>query len=101
MKEATVTLSYESFQEIKNKADLYDAIKQSNIARADKDTTFHDAICTSIEKANDSKLLEHKQYYIAQGILAICDHYEMDLIAEYGELDEGEAPVTKQPVKSN
>ncbi|MNW41814.1 hypothetical protein D3C74_189680 [compost metagenome] len=101
MKDATVTLSYESFQEIKKKANMYDVTKQSNLAREDRQVQFIDSICQSLEKANDSRLLEHKQYYIAQGIRAICEHYYMDLKTEYGELDEGQDPKAEQPVKSN
>lgn len=92
MKDATVTLSYEDFQEIKRKADLHDSTKESNLAREERQVKFIESICQAIEKANDCKLLEHKQYYIAQGIRSICEHYDMDLLAEYGELDEGQDP---------
>ncbi|TYA10975.1 hypothetical protein FRY98_24730 [Paenibacillus faecis] len=100
MKDATVTLSYESFQEIKRKADLYDATKVSNLAREERQIKFIESLCHTIEKANDSKSLEHKQFYIARGIREICENYGMDLLENYGELDEGQDPEAEKPVIS-
>ncbi|MEK5477519.1 hypothetical protein NYE70_11300 [Paenibacillus sp. FSL R5-0407] len=100
MKSATVTLSYEDFEEIKKKAHLYEVTKESNQAREERQVKFIETLCQAIEKANDSKSPEHKQHYISQGIRKICEHYGIDL-AEYGELDEGHDPEAEKPVKSN
>ncbi|WP_028562295.1 hypothetical protein [Paenibacillus pinihumi] len=93
MKNATVTIDYTSFQSIKEKADKYDIAKLTREVANAKEREFVDKICNCIEKANDCKAAEQKQYYIALGIRAICEHYDMDLKIEYGELDEGKSPV--------
>ncbi|MGN4127999.1 hypothetical protein ACMGD3_23795 [Lysinibacillus sphaericus] len=53
-------------------------------------------ICNCLENANEQKASENKQYFIAEGIRAICDHFDMDLKIEYGELDKGKAPEKKK-----
>lgn len=92
MKNATVTIDYASFQDIKTKADMYDKAKREQKETGAKEEKFVNVICDCIEKANDCKTAEQKQYYIALGVRAICEHYEMDMATEYGELDEGQAP---------
>ncbi|AZS16459.1 hypothetical protein [Paenibacillus lutimineralis] len=101
MNNATVTIDYESFQSIKVKADKYDKAKREQLEASKKHEQFVESLCTSLEKANECETPEQKQYYIALGIRAICEHYGMDLKTEYGDLDEGEVPETKQPVKTN
>lgn len=91
MKNATVTIDYESFQRLKEQADKYNQAKQNQTAATEKEHKFVERICNCIELANDAPVLEQKQHYIAQGIRAICEHYDMDLQVEYGELDEGQA----------
>lgn len=92
MKNATVTIDYASFQDIKTKADMHDKAKREQKEAGAKEEKFVNVICDRIEKANDCKTAEQKQYYIALGVRAICEHYEMDMVTEYGELDEGQAP---------
>lgn len=91
MKDATVTIGYESFQAIKTKADRYEKLASANEEAESKERSFIDQLCTCIEKANECRTAEQKQYYVALGIRAICEHYEYDLLAEYGELDAGQA----------
>ncbi|WP_018752193.1 hypothetical protein [Paenibacillus sanguinis] len=92
MKNATVTVDYESFQRLKDRADRYEAMKRNQAEEAKNERKFIECICDCIEKANDARTPENKQYHIAQGIRAICEHYDMDLLTEYAGLDEGEAP---------
>lgn len=89
---ATVTIDYDSFQSIKEKADKYDKEKQVFEKANEEERAFINRICNCIEKANECQTLEQKQYYIAQGIRAICEYWDMDLQDNYGELDEGQAP---------
>lgn len=92
MKNVTVTMNYADFEELKKKADKYAAVHKHYQNELEKQAEFSISICESIEKANDCTTLEHKQYYIAQGIKTICSFYETDMTSEYGELDEGQAP---------
>lgn len=89
---ATVTVDYATFQSIKEKADKLDKAKRDFEKANEEERAFVERICTCIEKANECQTLEHKQYYIAQGIRAICEHWDMDMQDNYGELDEGQAP---------
>ncbi|WP_337982822.1 hypothetical protein [Lysinibacillus sp. C5.1] len=92
MKNASVTINYESFQSIKEKADKYDeAIRKKEEILSENDE-FIDILCSCLEKANEQKVSANKQYFIAQGIKAICKRFDMDLKDEYGELDEGKEP---------
>jgi len=91
MKDATVTISYESFQAIKTKADKFDKLTSENEEAASKESSFIAKLSTCIEKANECQTAEHNQYHIALGIRAICEHYDYDLKAEYGELGVGQA----------
>jgi|GEM_PF-2339634 len=92
MKDATVTISYESFQDIKKNADKYEKLVQAKEDVLHKKNEFIETLCTCLEKANEQKTSVNKQYYIAEGIKAICSHFDMDLKVEYGEVDEGKAP---------
>ncbi|MBA9086521.1 hypothetical protein FHR92_002999 [Fontibacillus solani] len=91
MKDATVTIGYESFQTIRTKADKYDKLISAREDAASKERSFIDQLVTSIEKANECPTAEQKQYHIALGIRAICEYFDYDLKAEYGELDAGQA----------
>ncbi len=92
MKNASVTINYESFQSIKEKADKYDeAIREKEDILSENDE-FIEMLCGCLEKANEQKVSANKQYFIAQGIKAICKRFDMDLKDEYGELDEGKEP---------
>lgn len=92
MKNATVTIDYESFQEIKEKADRLESVLKKIDQNEKERNGFMERLMSCIENANGRKAAEQKQYYIAMGIRAICEHYEMDAATEYGELDEGQAP---------
>lgn len=92
MKNATVTINYESFQSIARKADKYDELVRTKEGILNKKDDFIDTLCTCLEKANEQKVSANKQYFIAEGIKAICRHFEMDLKVEFGDLDEGKAP---------
>lgn len=92
MKNATVTINYESFQSIMKKANKYDELVRTKEDVLNKNDRFIDVLCTCLEKANEQKVSSNKQYFIAEGIKAICDRFDMDLKVEYGELDEGKAP---------
>lgn len=92
MKNATVTINYESFQSIMKKADKYDESVRTKEDFLNKKDRFIDVLCTCLEKASEQKVSANKQYFIAEGIKAICDYFETDLESEYGELDEGTAP---------
>lgn len=92
MNNATVTINYESFQSIKDKAGRYDELERERKSISAEQEKFIDLICNCLENANEQKASENKQHFIAKGILAICDHFNMDLKVEYGELDEGKAP---------
>lgn len=85
-------MNYGDFEELKKKADKYTAVHQYYQNELTKQAEFVVSICEAIEKANDYTTLENKQYYIAQGIKAICNFYETDMTVEYGELDEGQVP---------
>lgn len=89
---ATVTINYESFQSIKDKADRYDRAIQESKDALDVHSKFLDAICDCVENANKQKTLKNKQYFIAKGIRAICENFEMDIEVEFAGLDEGKAP---------
>ncbi|WP_107949970.1 hypothetical protein [Lysinibacillus parviboronicapiens] len=92
MKNATVTINYESFQSIKKNADKYDELIRTKEDVLNKNHEFIETLCTCLEKANEQKVSANKQYFIAKGIQAICKHFNMTVEAEYGELDEGKAP---------
>ncbi|MBG9730821.1 hypothetical protein ABD87_15135 [Lysinibacillus sphaericus] len=92
MKNATVAINYESFQTLKDKADRYEKLDRENKKISDEQETFVELMCECLESANEQKTAENKQYFIAKGIQAICDRYDMDIKIEYGELDEGKAP---------
>ncbi|PIJ98110.1 hypothetical protein [Lysinibacillus sphaericus] len=92
MKNATVTINYESFQSIKDKADRYDKLISENKQISAEQDEFVETLCKCLDKANDQKLAVNKQYFIAQGIKAICSHLDTDVKVEYGDLDEGKAP---------
>lgn len=92
MKDATVTIGYESFQIIKNNADKYKELVHTNKDALKKIQEFNETLCGVIEKANEQKIAANKQFFIAEGIKAICQYYDMDLSTEFGELDEGEEP---------
>ncbi|MEK3726799.1 MULTISPECIES: hypothetical protein [unclassified Lysinibacillus] len=92
MKNATVTINYVSFQSIMEKADKYDELVRTKEDVLNKNDSFIDVLCTCLEKANEQKVSANKQYFIAEGIKAICDRFDFDLKSEYGELDEGKAP---------
>ncbi|EON71790.1 hypothetical protein [Lysinibacillus sphaericus] len=98
MKNATVTINYESFQSIKDKADRYDKLNRENEQISAEQDKFVELICKCLDNANEQKASENKQYFIAKGIQAICNRYDMDLEIEYGELDEGKG---KAPGKKN
>lgn len=93
MKNATVTIDYTSFQAIKEKADKYDELIRAREDVLNKNEEFIETLCISLEKANEQKDSANKQYFIAEGIKAICSRFDMDLKVEYGELDEGKAPI--------
>lgn len=101
MKNATVTINYASFRNIKEKADKFDGAKQEREKAFEKRDKFIDEICECIDKANDQNLLEHKQHFIAQGIRAICEYYDMDISVEYEGLDEGQAPEAREKNGAN
>lgn len=92
MKNATVTINYEAFQTIKEKADKYDAALKEKEEVADIRDALLDMLATCIKKANEQTTAPHKQFFIAEGIKAICKHYDMDLETEFGKLNEGKAP---------
>ncbi|SCY30698.1 hypothetical protein [Lysinibacillus fusiformis] len=92
MKDATVTINYESFQTIKKNADKYDELVRAKEDVLHKNHEFIETLCTCLEKANEQKTAVNKQYYIAEGIKEICSHFDLDLKVKYGELDEGKAP---------
>lgn len=92
MENATVTINYESFQSIMKKADKYDELVRTKEDILKKQDDFIETLCTCLEKANEQKVSANKQYFIAEGIKAICDRFDFDLKSEYGELDEGKAP---------
>jgi hypothetical protein len=92
MKDATVTINYESFQSIKDKADRYDKLVLENENILDVQSKFLDTICDCIENANEQKTLKNKQYFIAKGIRAICENFQMNIEVEFPGLDEGKAP---------
>lgn len=92
MKDATVTINYESFQSIKKKADKYDDLVRAKEDVLNENHEFIETLCNCIEKANEQKTAVNKQFFIAEGIKAICNHFNMDLNIEFGELDEGKAP---------
>ncbi|MFY0519350.1 hypothetical protein ACOMCU_16205 [Lysinibacillus sp. UGB7] len=92
MNNATVTINYESFQSIKDKADKYDKLIQENEQISAEQDKFVELLCKCLDNANEQEASENKQHFIAKAIRAICDHYDMDMNIEYGELDEGKAP---------
>ncbi|MFF5993691.1 hypothetical protein AAGS61_02900 [Lysinibacillus sp. KU-BSD001] len=92
MKNATVTIDYESFQAIKEKADKYDASCKENKTILDTQSEFVDKLCTYLDLANEQTTAKNKQFFIAQGIRTFCEHYEMDVEVEYEQLDDGVAP---------
>ena len=92
MKNATVTIDYESFQSIKENADKYDKLVRENKQNVDKEAEFIELLCSCLENANAQKTADNKQYFIAQGIRAICERFDIDLMTEYGEVDQGKAP---------
>ena len=92
MKDATVTINYSSFQSIKDKADKYDSLVKDNEALLSKEAEFIEKLCDCLEKANDQNRLANKQFFIAQGILAICERFEMDVDTEFSCLDYGTEP---------
>ncbi|MGD2199885.1 hypothetical protein [Lysinibacillus fusiformis] len=92
MKNATVTINYESFQSIKQKADKYDEAVREREDILSKNDEFIETLCVCLEKANEQKVSANKQYFIAEGIKAICNRFDINLKDEYGELDEGKEP---------
>ncbi|WP_336636867.1 hypothetical protein [Lysinibacillus fusiformis] len=92
MKNATVTINYESFQSLKEKADKYDDAIRKKEDILSKNDEFIETLCVCLEKANEQKVSANKQYFIAEGIKAICNRFDMNLKDEYGELDEGKEP---------
>lgn len=92
MKNATVTINYEGFQSIKQKADKYDEAIRKKEDILSKNDEFIETLCVCLEKANEQKVSANKQYFIAEGIKAICKRFDMNLKDEYGELDEGKEP---------
>ncbi|MCE4044575.1 hypothetical protein LXM56_10595 [Lysinibacillus fusiformis] len=92
MENATVTINYESFQSIVKKANKYDELVRTKEDILKKQDDFIEVLCNCLEKANEQKVSSNKQYFIAEGIKAICDRFDFDLKSEYGELDEGKAP---------
>jgi len=92
MKNATVTIDYVSFQSIKEKADRHDKEQREREKVNAEEKAFVERICNCIEKANECQTAEQKQYYIALGVRAICEHWDMDIQENYGGLDEGRAP---------
>ncbi|WP_128102803.1 hypothetical protein [Paenibacillus sp. DCT19] len=92
MNNATVTLDYESFQSIKRNADLYENLMRNVDEVKNQQKQFIDRLIYCLEKTNEQKVIENKQFYVAEGIKVICEYYEMDLADSYGELDEGKAP---------
>ena len=79
MKNVTVTMEYETFENLKKKADKYTSVHQYYQNELAKQADFVVSICESIEKANDCALLENKQYHFAQGIKAIWKFYETEI----------------------
>ncbi len=92
MKDATVTINYESFQAIKMNSDKYLEMVRAKEDVLHQNHEFIETLCTCLEKANEQKIAVNKQYYIAEGIKAICIRFDLDLKTEYGDLDEGKAP---------
>ena len=92
MKDATVTINYSSFQSIKEKADKYVSLVQENEVLLSKEADFIERLCNCLEKANEQNRLANKQFFIAQGILAICERFEMNVDEEFKSLDLGTEP---------
>ena len=92
MKDATVTINYSSFKSIKEKADKYDSLVQENEVLLSKEADFIERLCNCLEKANEQNRLANKQFFIAQGILAICERFEMNVDEEFKGLDSGTEP---------
>ncbi len=92
MKNATVTMPYDDFQHIKNKADMYDKEAKEREEIKNAKTNFIDTLCECIEKGAVCKEAGEKQYYLVRGLRAICTRYDMDMKKEYGEIEAGTEP---------
>lgn len=92
MKNATVTMPYEDFQNIKNKADMYDKEAKEREERRNTNANFIDTLCECIEKGAVCKEAGGKQYFLFKGLEAICARYDMDMKKEYGEIEAGTEP---------
>ena len=88
MKNATVSMPFNDFMTIKNRADQLDRKRKNE----DKKDEFLENLVTCIEDLIDTEGSHHKQYYLAKAINLICDYYELDVTKEYGEVDPGVAP---------
>jgi hypothetical protein len=89
LEEATVTLKYKEFQQIKAKADKYDEVMKKQ--KEDRQGKMIDKVLAFLEEGIESKP-KNKQWYLVQALKTFYDEWEIDMDKEFHDIDKGIAP---------
>lgn len=92
MKNATVTMPFDDFMAIKNKADRLEKEVNNQGQKMTEKDVFLDELIACIENMADAKEESHRQFHLAKSLQAICNYFDMNMFEEYGEIDMGVEP---------
>lgn len=92
MKNATVTMPFDDFMAIKNKADKFENLLRHQDEKETEEVGFIDELVACIESMANAKEESHRQFHLAKSLQAICNYFDMNMFEEYGEIDMGVEP---------